>query len=96
MARDAINGKMGAFKREVSLVMIEVGRLPGIGVVAGRAGVTEIIGNVVGVGRAVEIGLVTRKTLHRGTRVATSMAIDTKGRGVRPGQREVCLIVIEC
>jgi len=96
MARNTIDREMRPLEREVCLVMIEVRGLPGIGVVTSVASMTEIVGDMVGIGRAIEIRLVTGEARQRRARVSTAVAIDAHGRRVSTCQHEACLIVIKC
>jgi len=96
MARTAVNSQMGADQGKAGLVMIEVGRLPRTGVMAGRTGVTKIVGDMVGISCPIKVGFMAGKALGWGARVATPVAIDAQCPGVNAGQPEGGQVVVEC
>jgi hypothetical protein len=90
MALSTGNRGMRSGQLELRQGMIKGGRAPAIGRVTLSAGVIVISQNVVRVGRAVEVTLVTAVTIGGQTPavIATGMALDAIDRTVVSGQRE--------
>jgi hypothetical protein len=90
VTRPTGHGRMRPGQGERSGRVIESRWLPAGSVVAGRTGMTEVIGRMVRIGRAAEISRVTGITVGRSLAygVADRMAAATGSRNVCAGQRE--------
>ena len=76
--------------------VIECGRLPTGRTMTLRTGMTELVGDMVGVGRAVEVGLMTGKTLTGRAGVLTvHMTLRTRDTHMRARQLEPGQAVIK-
>ena len=92
---NAIQRKVSAVERELCLVVVESGGFPCGGGVADGAVLGELVGHVVGIGNAVEIGLVTGNAVGGctgKTLIVTGNAIQRKVSAV---ERELRLVVVE-
>ena len=87
---------MGAGQRESGSLVIERGRHPGCGVVAGVAGLRKPLLRVIRIVRVLVILQVARDaSLYGQVVIVVDVALRAGHRGVRPGQRKPDRIVIE-
>ena len=92
---NAIQRKVSAVERELCLVVVESGGFPRGSGVADGAVLRELIGHVIGIGNAVEIGLMAGNAVGGctgETLIVTGNAIQRKVSAV---ERELCLVVVE-
>ncbi|RMH64410.1 MAG: hypothetical protein D6677_04960 [Calditrichaeota bacterium] len=86
VAVDAVDGSMGAGKREIGVGVIEVSRRPLCGVMTGGAIMTEVVGGMVRIIGVVKVGVVTAKTISRqAVQFIVYMTIDALNGTVRAG-----------
>lgn len=87
---------MRSGQRELSLVMIELGRDPGGRRMTFGAIVTESVSDVIGIGIVVIVVGMARVAIRRNICIAASMTLDTIHCYMCPGQRELRLRMVEC
>jgi len=81
---------------EILPVMIESRWQPGVQGMARSAIMRKVQGHMIGIGRALEIGLMAREAIRGRAREAIiDVALIAGGRSVRPGQRKAGLVVIK-
>src|SRR5712692_11338019 len=96
VAEVAGHGDVEAGQREERLAVVERGRLPGGGGVAGGAGGGEAQQGVIGIGGGVEIFDVAGGAVGGGVvEVAPDVAGVARHGNVRPGQGKRCRVVVE-
>jgi hypothetical protein len=87
---------MRSCQGELGSTMIESGRIPGGGAMTLGAIMTEIICDMVGVGNAIESGLMARIAVERCILIPVSVTRDTGLRNMCPGQRKSGISMAEC
>jgi len=92
---DALHRQMCTCKREICVVVIELGRRPGYVVVASQTVMAELICLMVGIRRYVELGRVAAKAVSRSTGIACRMARNTLHRLMCTRDRKIRIVVIE-
>ena len=95
MALDTRHGEVGAGQLELRQVVVEVGGLPTVGCMALRAVVAESALHVVGIGDIIVIRHMAGIAVGRRSGIPAAVALDARRRGMRAGQREGGLVVIE-
>ncbi len=85
VARDTRGANVSSCQRENGRAVVEGRRYPGGRVVTRGAGLTEVIGHVIGTGCALIISLVAGVARRRSIVVSRSMADDASLRGVSTG-----------
>ncbi len=88
MTIDTICSCMSTFQWEQSGCMIKLGRRKGIHAVAVQTLVTEIVGDMIGIGHGFKIGLVTTVAFGWNVGISCTVAIDTICYCMRTFQRE--------
>ncbi len=90
-----LNRRMSSGQRELGAVVIEGGGLPGSGTVANHAIMVKVVLHMAGITYAGEIGLVTRITVGRRTRISGTVTIDALNCEMSTGERELRCSMIE-
>jgi hypothetical protein len=95
VAGDALKGYMRPGQRELSIGMIECPIIPSRCVMALRTVMAEIVSHMVGISCSVIIIGVAGVAIIRGVVIAIGMTGNTLQADMRPGQREMGIIMIE-
>lgn len=95
VASDTGQRHVSSGKRELGLTMVELRRRPGSSIMAFGTIVAEIIAHMIRVLHPVEIGGMARVAVCRGILVSAGVALHASQIGMRAGERELGLRMIE-